>query len=93
MTRTEKHMELYKTLAIQNQMYLDALAELENLDIQIADTYKFALENSKRLDKLEDDIKCLKEIVMYHEKKEDIAKAFDEQMGDPIKKLDEIFKL
>lgn len=49
------------------------------------------LEN--RVDDLEDTVGALKEIVRYHDTKEDYGEDFDEMFDSPLETLEEIFKI
>ena len=49
------------------------------------------LEN--RVDDLEDTVDALKEIVKYHDMKEDYGEDFDKMFDSPLETLEEIFKL
>ena len=55
----------------------------------VTEAYETLCEEMKQI---RDRVDALEEIVMYHDRKEDYTKVFDDMMGDPIRQLEEFFK-
>ena len=55
----------------------------------VTEAYETLCEEMKQI---RDRVDALEEIVMYHDRKEDYTKVFDDMMGDPIRQLEELFK-
>lgn len=55
----------------------------------VTEAYETLIEE---VEQIRERVNALEEIVMYHDRKEDYTKVFDDMMGDPVQALEELFK-